>query len=97
MQRVSVMRHSVGIYQWALTDGSEVIHESDEANESIEECLADASEHVLDDPLIEISYRGVTAGTIPVSRLVQDPAGVATWVVGAYAALAQWIPGFDEL
>lgn len=96
MQRVSIARLKSGCYVWALTYGHETIHENEDLSPSIEACLAEAAEVVLDEPLIEISYRGVTTGTIPVARLLGDSAAVADWIVAEYAALAQWIPGFDE-
>lgn len=96
MQRISIARLEGGCYVWALMYGHQTIHEHNDFSASIAACLAEAAEVILDEPLIEISYRGVTTGTIPVARLLSESSAVADWVVDEYTALAPWIPGFDE-
>lgn len=54
----------------------------------IESCLKAAYSEMLDEPLVEISYRGVTVGTVIANRLKHEREAVAKWIIECYRAVA---------
>lgn len=87
MQTISISRESPGTYHWVLHVGHEILADRD-FEQDIESCLKAARSALLDEPLVEIRYRGVIVGTVVVCRLEHEPEVVADWIVDCFSAVA---------
>lgn len=79
MQTISISKAASGSYLWVVHDGPNVIAEGD-PEARIEACLSAAVGVLLDEPLVQINYRGVTVGTVSAKRLDYEAGAIADWV-----------------
>lgn len=87
MQTISIVKESPGTYHWVLHVGNHLLADRD-FEQDIESCLKAAQRAMLEEPLVEICYRGVTVGTVIANRLENEREAVAKWIVECFSAIA---------
>lgn len=87
MQTISISKAASGSYLWVVHDGPNVIAEGD-PEACIEACLSAAFGDLLDEPLVQINYRGITVGTVIAGRLDYEAGVIADWVVECFGAVS---------
>ena len=85
---IAITKEGTGCYLWALHDGSNLFVEPGDPEISISDCLSSAADHLPDEPLVAISYRGVIVGTVVAARLGHEASVVADWVVTCFGEVA---------